>query len=104
MCCGGTARIYADGLNVPLFEHDVELDFHAAVEVITDKGLMYIGTVRLKNPDAYPFRFVGQIDDLIPGYKYVYSLGITAGDYDEVDDLEYTLLEGYSSRESHPLK
>jgi len=31
-------------------------------------------------------------------------LGISAGDYDEVDDLEYTLLEGYSTKGYHPLK
>ena len=103
MCNGGMARIYVDDLIVPHFEHKVEMDVFAVVEVVSDKGMMYIDTVNLDRPGNNLFRFVGRIDDLIPGYKYVYSVGITAGDYDEVNDLEYTLLEGYSAR-SHPLK
>ena len=104
MCNGGMARLYVDELNIPEFDHKLEVDVYAVVEVITDKGLMYIDTVELSESEKGFGRFIGQIDDLVPGYKYVYSLGISAGDYDEVDDLEYTLLEGYSTKGYHPLK
>lgn len=103
MCNGEKARIYADDLMEPDFEHNVEMEVFAVIEVLSDKGMMYIDTVKLERPGNNPFRYVGEIRDLIPGYKYVYSLGISAGDYDEVNDLEYTLLEGYSAK-SHPLK
>ena len=102
MCSGSTARIYTEGLYTPYFEHRVEFEVIAMVEVITEKGLYYMDSVKLEAP-GYPGRFVGQIDNLIPGYKYVYSLSITAGDYDDVNELEYTLLEGYHAS-SHPLK
>ena len=103
MCFGDTARIYADHLMEPDFEHNVQMEVFAVIEVVTDRGMMYIDTVKLERPGNNPFRYIGEIGNLIPGYKYVYSLGITAGDYDEVNDLEYTLLEGYSAK-SHPLK
>ena len=102
MCSGSTARIYTEDLHPPYFEHNVEFEVIAMVEVITEKGLYYMDSVKLEAP-GYPGRFVGQIDNLIPGYKYVYSLSITAGDYDDVNELEYTLLEGYHAS-SHPLK
>ena len=102
MCSGSTARIYTEDLRPPYFEHNVEFEVIAMVEVITEKGLYYMDSVKLEAP-GYPGRFVGQIDNLIPGYKYVYSLSITAGDYDDVNELEYTLLEGYHAS-SHPLK
>lgn len=105
MCSGGTARIYVEDLNMLGFVHNIEVEVFAVIEVITDKGLMYIDSIKLEKPENnYPFRYVGQTDNLIPGYKYIYTLGITAGDYDELDDREYTLLEGYSTKETHPLK
>ena len=47
-----------------------------------------------------------QTDDLIPGYKYVYTLVINEGSDspEEVNKQEYTLREGYQATESHPLK
>ena len=103
MCNGGTAKIYADGLVMPVFEHEIEVEVFADIRVITDQGTMYIDTVKMEKVRG-TLRYVGRTDDLIPGYKYIYTLGITAGDYDDVNDQEYTLLEGYSAKESHPLK
>ena len=104
MCSGTTARIYADGIVTPFFEYDRELDVTAFVEVITDRGLRGIKTVKLERAKRACSRYVGQTDDLIPGYKYVYSLSISADDYNESNKKEYTLLEGYYSKETHPLK
>ena len=102
MYSGSTARIYTEGLYHPHFEHNVEFEVIAVVEVITENGLFFIDSVKLESRTGFG-RFVGQIDNLIPGYKYVYSLSITAGDYDDLNELEYTLLEGYHAS-SHPLK
>lgn len=104
MCSGTTARIYTDGIDTPFFEYDRELDVTAFIEVITDRGLRGIEAVKLEKAKRGYSRYVGQIDDLIPGYKYVYSLSITAGDYNKSNKKEYTLLEGYYSKETHPLK
>lgn len=103
LCNDNTARIYAEKLFIPEFEHNVEVEVLAIIEVITDKGMYHMETVKLE-PQSYVYRYIGQIDNLVPGYKYVYSLSISAGDYDEVNEREYTLLEGYYAKESHPLK
>ncbi len=102
---GSTARIVAEGIWPPQTEHGVGIEVYATISVITDKGLMWMGNVELES--AFPHdRYVGQIDNLIPGYKYVYSLGICEGEDgpEDVNKQEYTLREGYYAKESHPLK
>ena len=105
MCSGGTARIYADGIRTPKFEHELDIEVYATIETISERGTIFIDSVILK-PCGSPFRYVGQTDALIPGYKYVYSLGIRdgKGDFGEVNEQEYTLMEGYHAQNSHPLK
>ncbi len=102
LCHDNSARIYADGLFLPFLADEIGAKVTAVIEVISSDGLVYVGTVELENPN-YPLRFVGEIHDLIPGYKYVYSLNITADNCNDEDELEYTLMEGYYGK-SHPLK
>lgn len=102
---GSTARIVAEGIWPPQTEHGVGIEVYAAISVISDRGLMWMGNVELESAFP-PDRYVGQIDNLIPGYKYVYSLGICEGEDgpEDVNKQEYTLREGYYAKESHPLK
>ena len=99
---GDSARIYMRGPRVsPAVDRD--LDFSVTVWLIVEGDVIPVKHADMRrNGSGY---YVADVKGLFPGYKYLYSLNITvsADDCEDLDDLEYTLMEGYESTE-HPLK
>ena len=103
MCNGETARIYVEELSLPDTEHELEFDVTAFIKVLTDRGTFHIENVDMECLGA-PYEFVGQIDDLIPGYKYVFGIAVSLnGSTENLTEKESSLAEGYYTA-MHPLK
>ncbi len=99
---GDSARIYMKEPRVSP-EVDRELDFSATVWLIVEGDVIPVKHADMRRIGlGY---YVADVKGLFPGYKYLYSLNITvsADDSENLNDMEYTLMEGYESTE-HPLK
>ncbi len=119
LCSGNTARIIAKGIEVPRFEHDMKMEVSAAIQVITDSGFLCIDKVVLEpvyadDPSTWDppvMYYDGRIDNLIPGYKYLYCVCIYEGTgaqgiYTQhaYNAQEITLRDGGYWTNVHPLK
>ena len=99
---GDSARIY---MKEPAVFPGVDrkLEYSVTIWLIVEGDVIPVKHAGMRRYSAG--YYVADVRGLFPGYKYLYSLDIyiSADDSEDLDDLEYTLMEGYESTE-HPLK